>query len=63
MSKKYLIEYESIGATLEVTEKSAKEVDVLDDVEGVLSAYQNGNLLFFHEYLKANKYLIVKIIE
>jgi len=70
MNKKYLIEEEKLKEFLYDIEvngikECAKEVEVLDDAQcsEVRLDYETSDIMLFPDYLKANKYLIVKIIE
>ena len=64
MNKKYLIENAKDygGMSLEVFKEDAKEVEVLDIDEVYQLAVVSGYMTIT-QYLKANKYLIVKIVE
>lgn len=64
MNKKYLIENAKDygGMSLEVFKEDAKEVEVLDADE-VYTDFIESEEYRLLDYLKANKYLIVKIIE
>ena len=64
MTKKYLVNETEKWAAEKLTGRpmDAKEVEVLDDKQ-VNDEYQKSQFLGFTDYLKANKYLIVKIIE